>query len=203
MINGLNKYFSKFKLKAGILICVALVLGLFILTHAGVFSVLKMDQLIIVILGLLIGALVLILLIRKFGKHSNQRRLKLPADNKNLYKMIDFLKSDMKKYNVSPKKQFNLVSAVEEIFANIAYYAYEKSGEVIITTFVEDGVYYVQFSDKGKKYNPLKNKNPDISSDLKDRKIGGLGIFLAKKLSDKISYTYKNNQNILTIGINL
>ena len=132
-----------------------------------------------------------------------QKRLTLPADNKNLYEMIDFLKSDMDKYNLSQKKQFNLISSVEEIFANIASYAYEKSGEVIITTFVEDGTYYVEFSDNGKKYNPLNNKNPDITSDLKDRKIGGLGVFLAKKLSDKINYTYKDGKNILTIGMSI
>ena len=134
---------------------------------------------------------------------TNQRRLTLPADNKNLYKMIEFLKSDMDRYTVSQKKQFNLISAVEEIFANIANYAYEKSGEVIITTFVEEGTYYVRFSDNGKKYNPLKNKNPDITSDLKDRKIGGLGVFLAKKLSDKISYANENGKNVLTVGVSI
>ena len=55
----------------------------------------------------------------------------------------------------------------------------------------------------GKKYNPLKNKNPDITSDLKDRKIGGLGVFLAKKLSDKISYAYENGKNVLTVGVSI
>ena len=133
----------------------------------------------------------------------SDKHLTLPADNKNLYQLIDFLKSDMDKHKVNQKKQFNMISATEEIFANIASYAYEENGEVVITTFVEDGIYYVRFSDNGRKYNPLKNKKPDITSDLKDRKIGGLGIFLARKLSDKISYSYKNGQNILTIGINL
>ena len=134
---------------------------------------------------------------------TTERRITLPADNKNLYKMIDFLKSDMDKYGVSPKKQFNLISAVEEIFTNIASYAYEKSGEVIIVTFVEDEIFNVRFSDNGKKYNPLDNEDPDITSDLKDRKIGGLGVFLAKKLSDKISYTYEDGRNILTIGVSI
>lgn len=131
----------------------------------------------------------------------NQRKLTLPADNENLYKMIDFLKSNMDKYGISSQKQFNLISAVEEIFCNIASYAYEENGEVIITTFVEDEIFNVQFADSGKKYNPLKNEDPDIASDLKDRKIGGLGVFLAKKLSDKISYTYEDGKNILTIGV--
>ena len=134
---------------------------------------------------------------------TTQRRLTLPADNKNLYKMIDFLKSDMDRFGVSQKKQFNLISAVEEIFTNIADYAYEKSGEVIITSFVEDGIFNVEFSDSGKKYNPLENEDPDITSDLKDRKIGGLGVFIAKKLSDKISYNYKDGKNILTIGVSI
>jgi len=129
--------------------------------------------------------------------------LNLPADNKQLHKLIDFLKSDMNKHNVPEKKQFNLISAAEEIFANIAGYAYEEKGNVKITTYVKDETYYASFSDNGKKYNPLKNKDPDITCELKDRKIGGLGIFLAKKLSDEISYSYKKGQNILTIGVNL
>ncbi len=134
---------------------------------------------------------------------SSEGRLSLPADNKNLSKMIDFLKTDMAKHCVPQKKQFNVIVAAEEIFSNIANYAYQKDGTVEILTYVHDNIYYVRFSDSGKKYNPLEHKDPDVTLDLKDRKIGGLGIFLAKKLSDTISYSYEKKKNILTIGVHL
>ena len=134
---------------------------------------------------------------------SSEYHLKLPADTKKLRNMIDFLKSDMNEHNVPEKKQFQLTMAAEEIFANISSYAYQEDGMVEITTFVQDGTYYVRFVDSGKKYNPLQHEDPDITAELKDRPIGGLGIFLAKKLSDKISYSYENEHNILVIGIDL
>ena len=74
---------------------------------------------------------------------------------------------------------------------------------VEISTACEDGIYKVCFKDSGKKYNPLKNKDPDITTEIKDREIGGLGVFLAKKVSDTISYEYKDGCNILSIGINV
>ena len=134
---------------------------------------------------------------------SSEVRLTLPADDKKLRELVDFLKSDMDKQKVLLKKQFNVISAAEEIFVNISNYAYETKGYVEIATYVQDGTYYVRFADKGKKYNPLEHKDPDVTVDLKDRPIGGLGIFLAKEFSDKISYAYKDGENILTIGVDL
>ena len=134
---------------------------------------------------------------------SSEVHLTLPADDKKLREMVFFLKSDMEEHNVLPQKQFNVISAAEEIFVNISNYAYEGRGKVDIATYVLNGTYYVRFSDKGKKYNPLEREDPDITAELKDRPIGGHGIFLAKRFSDKINYTYENGQNILTIGIDL
>ena len=133
---------------------------------------------------------------------SSEVHLTLPADDKKLREMVVFLKSDMDAHGVSPKKQFNVISAAEEIFVNISNYAYEKAGKVDITTYVQDDTYYVRFSDEGKKYNPLEHEDPDITLEPKDRPIGGLGIFIAKKLSDEINYTYEKNKNILILGFN-
>ena len=132
-------------------------------------------------------------------------RLILNADNKNLSQMINFLRQDTEKHNISSKKQFNLITAAEEIFANICDYAYvgPNKGKAEIRTYINKGLYYVEFSDKGRRYNPLKVKEPDLGADLSKRKIGGLGIYLAKRMSDRILYAYKGNRNILTIGIKI
>ena len=134
---------------------------------------------------------------------SSKTCLTFPADDKKLRDLVDFLKADMDRHNVLPNKQFNMISAAEEVFVNISNYAYDGKGQVEVTSFVQDATYYVRFADEGKKYNPLEHEDPDITLKPKDRPIGGLGIFLAKKFSDKISYTYENGQNILTIGVDL
>jgi len=125
------------------------------------------------------------------------------ADNKKLAEVLAFIKKDMARYHLSEKSQFNMVTAAEEIFSNIAMYAYSSNKKAIVTinTNLKDNVYAISFKDNGKKYNPLENNDPDITADIKDKNIGGLGIFLVKKLTDIQTYVYKNNQNILTIGI--
>ena len=86
--------------------------------------------------------------------------------------------------------------AVEEIFVNIANYAYrpvrENPLEVTLT-----------FLDSGAPYDPLAKEDPDITLDVKDRQIGGLGIFLVKQTMDDVKYEYKNGRNILTLTKNL
>jgi len=137
------------------------------------------------------------------GNKENSKELL--ADIKQLSELIRFLKQDMKKHYISDKAQFDIIIASEEIFSNIAQYAYidKKDAKVTIKTELKDNTYYVSFTDKGKKYNPLKNKEPDIKAKIKDRPIGGLGVFLAKKLSDTITYQHKDGCNILTIGMKI
>ena len=93
----------------------------------------------------------------------------------------------------------------EELFLNIANYAYAESAEVgTITALFEDddNRIVLKFIDNGIKYNPLEKTDPDVSLDINERQIGGLGIFMVKNTVDDIQYEYKNNQNILTITIN-
>ena len=90
--------------------------------------------------------------------------------------------------------------AVEEIFVNIAHYAYAPdTGNVTISCKIEDGTMTVVFSDSGKKFDPLDRDDPDTSIPLEERNIGGLGIFLTKQFMDSVSYEYAENQNKLTI----
>ncbi len=128
-----------------------------------------------------------------------------PAEIEKLEEFLLYLKSDMLKYELSEKAIFNMIMAAEEIFANIAQYAYSSvdTATVTVKTRKEDGFYYVKFIDSGRKYNPLKNKMPDVTVDLKQRNIGGLGVFLMKKLTDSATYKWQNNQNVLEVGIKI
>ena len=91
---------------------------------------------------------------------------------------------------------------VEEIFINIASYAYpDKTGVVAIDLVLSDqkDAVSITFRDSGLPYNPLEKPSPDISSPAHARKIGGLGIFLVQKYSDQLSYTYADGENRLTL----
>ena len=96
----------------------------------------------------------------------------------------------------------SLELAAEEIFVNIVNYAYgDQPGEVTVgCSLAEDGLFEIVFSDQGAPFNPLQAPDPDLSSDLAHRQIGGLGISLVRELSDRVSYTRQDHRNHLIIG---
>ena len=100
------------------------------------------------------------------------------------------------------KSKMQLDLAVEEIFVNIANYAYAPEiGKATVRVEVSGDPITVSitFIDRGVPYDPLKKADPDVTLSAAERDIGGLGIFLTKKMMDDISYEYKNGQNILTL----
>lgn len=127
----------------------------------------------------------------------------LPADVKCTDQLLSWIEEDIQRHHVEPKKQSNLIIASEEIFSNIAQYAYQTTGRVRISISTDDQSYIVRFADFGKAYNPLQQQDPDLQKTAEERNIGGLGIFLIKKMVDQITYEYVNDQNILTLKIKL
>ena len=100
------------------------------------------------------------------------------------------------------KTQMKIELAVEEIFVNIASYAYPSgTGRALIRMSVsgEPPVAEITFIDSGVKYDPLAKEDPDITLKAEDRGIGGLGIFLTKKNMDDVSYEYRDGKNIFTM----
>lgn len=124
----------------------------------------------------------------------------LPADDAKLQLVNDFIHSFL------PDDVDNLLVnqidlAVEEIFVNIAHYAYSgKGGEAEVSCILSDGVITISFTDKGKPFNPLEKEDPDITLSAEERKIGGLGIFLTKKFMDKVWYAYEDGRNKLSFS---
>jgi len=90
--------------------------------------------------------------------------------------------------------------AIEEIFVNVAHYAYcPEEGKAWIYGSFENNVLTVVLKDKGKEFNPIAKKDPDITLSAEERNIGGLGIFLTKKFMNSVDYEYVDGYNILTI----
>ncbi len=126
----------------------------------------------------------------------------IEARNENLDAVLQFVDEQLEEAGCSMKTQMQIDLAVEEIFVNIANYAYDPEiGPATVRVEVEpDGsAVSITFIDHGVPYDPLAKADPDVSLSAEDRKIGGLGIFLVKKSMDDIKYEYVNGSNILTM----
>ena len=90
--------------------------------------------------------------------------------------------------------------AVEEAITNVIVHGYEQiTGKILITFRITHGLAEVQIEDCAPPFNPLSIPDPDISVDIEDRKIGGLGVFLIRQVMDDIVYRYENGNNILVM----
>ena len=127
---------------------------------------------------------------------------KFPAKTEALPDVLTFVKEKLEEYQCSIKTQTSLCVAIEEVFVNIARYAYDNGGgEVTLGIGFDDHSRVVTFSiaDRGVPFDPLKKPNPDITLSAEEREIGGLGIFITKKTMDSVAYSYEDGENILTM----
>ena len=123
------------------------------------------------------------------------------ADDKSMIPVSEFAKSLTEKLAVVPKVANKVSIAVDEIYSNIINY----SGAELATISYEikDGRLYITLTDDGIPYNPLEAEEPDITLSAEERKIGGLGIFMVKKMTESMEYTYEDDKNILKLIIAL
>ncbi len=127
----------------------------------------------------------------------------IEARTDKLDEVLAFVDEELNALDCPVKVQMQIDVAVEEIFVNIASYAYEQGEGMATVIFGEedDGkAVYVTFMDEGIPYNPLEKPDPDITLKAEDRQIGGLGIFMVKKSMDRVDYEYRDGKNCLTIG---
>ena len=106
-----------------------------------------------------------------------------------------FISNELGKENL----QVNLI--VEEIFVNIINYS--KTDIITVNVEFDDNTVTLEFIDNGIEFNPLLTEDPETSDNIDEVKIGGLGIFLTKQMSDDMSYEYKNSENHLKIVKNV
>lgn len=128
------------------------------------------------------------------------KELRIDAKVSNLNQVTDFINSYLEENEASLKVINQLDIAIEELFVNICNYAYlDSEGEALINISIEDNIASISLIDNGIPFNPLEASEPDINLPANQRRVGGLGIFMVKKMVDVLSYEYKNKQNILTL----
>ena len=127
------------------------------------------------------------------------------TDLDSLNDVLAFVDGEMERAGCSMKLMTQVDMAVEEIFVNIARYAYHpEAGEASVRCEAGGDPFQivVGFADRGRPFNPLDREDPDVTLDAEARQLGGLGILMAKKLMDEIQYEYRDGKNILTLRKN-
>lgn len=127
---------------------------------------------------------------------------RLNAETVRLDEVLEFIDGQLEKADCPMKTQMQIDVAAEEIFVNVANYAYHPEvGAVEIRVEITENpkTAVITFSDSGKPFNPLENPEPDITLSAEERKIGGLGIYMVKKIMDDVRYEFADDQNCLTI----
>ena len=130
------------------------------------------------------------------------REITIDAKVDNLHLVTEFLEELLEEHGCSMSFQLQLTVAVEEMFVNIANYAYgNKEGKAVFKAEVleDPKAVRVTFTDFGIPFDPLKKADPDVTLPASMRAVGGLGIYMAKKNVDRMDYCYEDGKNILTM----
>ena len=137
---------------------------------------------------------------KKGGAHMISKTF--PAKTEELPEVLGFVEETLESYECSMKNQTAICVAIEEVFVNVANYAYGAgSGEATLDIGFAEDSREVTFclSDRGIPFDPLQKPDPDITLSVEERQIGGLGIFIVKKTMDTVRYDYEDGKNILTM----
>lgn len=128
------------------------------------------------------------------------KEVTVPAKKENLDSVVDFVSVCMEEEGFSLKQVMQTSLAVEEIFINIASYAYSPGhGDCVVRVKCELDIMTIEFSDSGTPFNPLLKEDPDTSLIAEERGIGGLGVFISKKVMDGLEYEYSGGKNIIKL----
>ena len=130
------------------------------------------------------------------------KSLVVPADVGHLEDVTAFVDGELERFECPMRIQLQIELAIEEIFINIASYAYqpqEGEAEVRCEVLQDPLRVVIQFLDGGKPFDPLAREDADTSPEALEARVGGLGILLVKRTMDDVQYSYQNGKNVLTI----
>ena len=130
------------------------------------------------------------------------KELTIAATVENIETVTNFVNEQLEALDCPMKAQMQIDIAIDELFGNIAHYAYnpEIGKATVRVEVIEDPLSVViTFIDNGVPYDPLAKADPDTTLSAEEREIGGLGIYMVKKSMDEIAYEYKDGHNILSI----
>lgn len=119
------------------------------------------------------------------------------VDMASVAKVSDYLDNCLEEYEIPVRVGYSLKVVADEIYSNIVHYSGAKNAEVLFANAQEQIT--LVFRDDGTPYNPLEADTPDVTADLEDRQIGGLGMFMVKKMCQEVAYEYSDGKNQMTV----
>ena len=123
-----------------------------------------------------------------------------------ILKVTGFVNSRLEKLNCPEECRIQIDIALDEILSNIIRYAYGPEGGPVTVRFQAGDAppgAVITVTDRGVPFNPLESEPPDLSTPLRSRPVGGLGLFVVRSTMDEVSYRYEDGRNILTVRKNL
>lgn len=130
------------------------------------------------------------------------KEITVDATIDNVKTITDFVDERLEEMNCPVKAQMQIDIVIDELCSNVARYAYsDRTGKVTVSVDTVDKPMkvWLTFTDEGVPYNPLAKEDPDITLSAEERKLGGLGIYMVKKMMDEFRYEYKDGKNIVTV----
>jgi anti-sigma regulatory factor (Ser/Thr protein kinase) len=127
--------------------------------------------------------------------------LRLPAELDSLERFSTYVTTKASENGLDARQLPKIELVVEEVFTNLVNHAYKgRGGEAEVACFPrQDGCFCLQLTDWGPAFDPLQQAAPDTSAPVEERRIGGLGIHLVKKMADHLEYRREDGKNILTV----
>lgn len=134
----------------------------------------------------------------RINRVDETEKIELTPNVESIVKANDFFTQTLEKWETNMKTTNKVMLALDEIYSNIVYYSKATLANLILIK-KEEGIEII-FEDNGLPYDPTLNKDPDVTLGAEERKIGGLGIYMVKKIADTVEYKY-DNKNILKVFI--
>ncbi len=131
-----------------------------------------------------------------------EREMTIEASVSNLDDVLAFVDAHLEEAGCGMKTQMQLDVAVEEIYVNIAHYAYAPQtgmAKISVDIDTDKRQIVIEFRDSGVEFDPLAKPDPDTTLSAEERQIGGLGIYMVKKSMDDVTYSRESGENILTL----
>jgi len=130
-----------------------------------------------------------------------RKRFKIKSTTDNLALARNFIKDAALEVGFTEEQAGKIILAADEAVTNVIKHAYKfsKNGEIILSVSFSNNKFSVSISDKGKHFDPKKIKEPNLKKYYKEKRVGGLGIYLMKKLMDEVKYSKSGDRNKVTL----
>ena len=137
----------------------------------------------------------------RFNSFQDDESIITQADDESIERVWDFINRQTKKADLNSKITNRAQIVVDEIYSNIRLYSGAKMAQVYCQ--IDSAQMVLTFKDDGVPFNPLNKQDPDVSTSLEERELGGLGLLLVKKMASDLSYVYEDGNNVLTVTIKI